>query len=212
MAHQTWVASDLAPSTAYEFMTRLVVPRPIAFVSTVSRAGIRNLAPFSYFMLGGLKPLSLAFCPVFGEAGQPKDSLRNILETGEFVVNLVDRTISEEMNRTAFQFPHDVDEWTISGLRPVPSQLVAPPSVEESPASFECRLHQVVEHGQGPQASAYVIGEVVVIRIREDLINEGQIGRHCPIARLGGREYLDLDGGKVFELARPVATEPTSGD
>jgi flavin reductase (DIM6/NTAB) family NADH-FMN oxidoreductase RutF len=195
--------SELATSEVsglYGLLTRSVVPRPIAFVSTVSASGSRNLAPFSYFMLGGGAPASLAFSTVVRSGGAVKDTLANIQEIGEFTVNLVTREIAAAMNLTAPEFDRDVDEWDVSGLASVESRFVKPAYVELSPVGFACRLFQVVAHGEATGAARYVIGEVVGVRVREDVLKGSSV---LAVGRLGGAEYVDLDGPSVFEMNRP---------
>lgn len=195
--------SELLPSEVsglYGLLTRSVVPRPIAFVSTVSATGNRNLAPFSYFMLGGGAPPSLAFSPVVRPGGTAKDTLANIQETGEFTVNLVTREIADAMNQTSAEFEAAVDEWEVSGLEAVSGRFVAPAYVALSPVSFACKLFQVVAHGEAVGAARYVIGEVVGMRVRADVL-EGKSA--AALGRLGGAEYLDLDGPEIFEMRRP---------
>jgi flavin reductase (DIM6/NTAB) family NADH-FMN oxidoreductase RutF len=203
--HRTFTLSELRPSQAYDILSGLVVPRPIAFVSTLSDQGVPNLAPFSFFMVGGVRPPGLAFCPVLNADGQPKDSLKNVEKTSEFVVNLVTREMSEGMNASSYPYPEGEDEWDASGFTMLKSRAVKPPRVAESPVQFECRLFKALRHGDGPGASVYVVGEVVVAHIDPSLIDEsGALAdRFQPIARLGGAAYLDLANGNVFELARP---------
>lgn len=173
----------------------------------MSAAGEPNLAPFSFFMVGGIDPPSLAFCPILGKDGRKKTSLVNIEETQEFVVNLVTRPMAERMNTTSVDYPDGYEKWGLSGLTPVPSSYVKPARVTESAVQFECRLFQVVSHG----ASHYVIGEVIVAHIDEELLTEdGSLRPFEPIARLGGAQYLDLDGGKVFEMIRPSPVAESS--
>ncbi len=212
LEHRTHLLSDLPAGVAYQWLSRLVVPRPIALVSTVGADGTPNLAPFSFFMLGGSNPASLAFCPTLDEAGREKDTLRNVRETGEFVVNLVHGAMAEGVNATAYAYPPDIDEWSYAGFHPVESQLVQPSRVAESFVNLECRVHTITMHGSGPSASAYVIGEVLACHLAESLVGDDGLLEFHPIARLGGRQYLDLDGGKVFELARPNGPGVASHD
>jgi flavin reductase (DIM6/NTAB) family NADH-FMN oxidoreductase RutF len=195
------LAEEIDPGRMYGILAGWVVPRPIALVSTVSASGIRNLAPFSYFMPGGVNPPSLCFCPIISHDGADKDTLSNIQETKEFVVNLVSRAMAEGMNETSPQFPAEVDEWIYSGFTPAPCVLVTPERAAEAPVSFECRLHAVTRHGEGPLSSAYVSGEILAVHASEGAWQG--LGEVKTIARLGGAEYLDMDGGKLFELHRP---------
>lgn len=164
-----------------------------------------NLAPFSFFMAGGANPPSVAFSPVLDGQGREKDTLRNVLATGEFVVNVVHREMAERMNATSWSFPPEASEWEASGLTPLASDLVHPARVAESFVQMECRLHQIVEHGDGPSAARYVIGEVACFHVASDLLSEG---RKVPdlglIARLGGPDYLDGATGQRFTLPRPT--------
>ena len=186
-------------------MAGLIVPRPIAFVSTLGRDGSRNLAPFSYFMPGGVNPPTLAFCPVLDAGGTAKDTLRNIRETGEFVVNLVHRSMAEGMNATAASFPSGESEWPASGFTPVESTRVAPPGVGESRVRFECILFGTFPTGAEAGAGTVVVGRILACHAAED--------PGMPIARLGASGYLDLaaeGGGKVFDLPRPVLPPKSS--
>jgi flavin reductase (DIM6/NTAB) family NADH-FMN oxidoreductase RutF len=203
--HRTFEMADLKPSQKYDLLSGLIVPRPIGFISSLSREGVPNLAPFSYFMVGGIRPPSLMFCPVLDIEGRPKDSLRNIEDTGEFVVNLVDRQMAEGMNAASFPYPKGEHEWEASGFTMLESQAIKPARVAQSPVQFECRLFQALRHGDGPSASVYVVGEVLLAHVSEALVDKEArpIARFEPIARLGGSEYFDLACGKVFELARP---------
>ena len=211
---RTFVLAEMRPSQKYDLLTSLVVPRPIAFVSTASAAGDPNLAPFSFFMLGGINPPSLAFCPVMDLNGEPKDSLKNIIETKEFVVNLVTAEMARGMNETSFGYPEGEGEWIASGFTRLESDVVKPPRVAESPVQFECRLHEVVRHGSGATASAYVIGEVLLAHVAHGIVDEtgAPVKRFTPISRLGGSEYLDTACGKVFELVRPKGPMESSVD
>lgn len=186
------------PSVVYDLTSRLVVPRPIALVSTLSSAGVANLAPFSYFNLGGLNPPSLSICVAAGASGD-KDTLANIESSGEFVVNLVDRPMAESMNRTSAALAPDKDEWADTDFVPLESTCVAPRRVAQSPGQFECRLFQVVRHGNGPGSSGYVIGEILMAHIDLSAL-EPAFG---PVARLGRSEYLDMSSLEVFSLQRP---------
>jgi flavin reductase (DIM6/NTAB) family NADH-FMN oxidoreductase RutF len=195
---------ELAASQVYDLLAGLVVPRPIAFVSTVDSAGVPNLAPFSFFTVGGVKPPTLCFCPVLNPDGSKKQTLLNIEETGEFVVNLVTRAMAEGMNATAVRAE---DKWGLAGFGVVPSLRVKAERVCESPASFECRLVSVLAHGDG----RVVVGEVVAIHVADGVRDEaGTVAHLETIARLGGARYLDLAGGKLFEMSRPKPPGTTS--
>lgn len=196
----------LTPRQAYDVLVAAVQPRPIAFVSTRSAAGEDNLAPFSFFMAGGANPPSLMYSPSLNLRGEPKDSLRNVEETREFVVNIVTRTMSEAMNAASFDYPQGFSEWQVTGLTPLPSEVVKPMRIMESPVQFECRVHQIVPHGQGPNAANYVIGEIVRTHVLKTIWTGEAIsaGALRPISRLGGAEYLDTAALEVFEMLRPT--------
>lgn len=204
----------LKASTRYRLLAGLVLPRPIGFVSTLSADGTPNLAPFSFFMLGGINPPSLMFCPLLNVDAEPKDSLKNVRETGEFVVHLVTREMAEGVNEASFSYPEGKSEWEASGFTMLESQVVKPPRVAESPVQFECRLFQAVRHGEGPSAAVYVIGEIVMAHVDSSLIDDEArlVRRFEPISRLGGADYLDLADGKLFELERPKGPVGSSLD
>jgi len=198
MANLDWKA-------AYNLLVSAIAPRPIAFVSTLGTSGVANLAPFSFFVAGGSNPPSLAYSPVLNGDGSEKDSLRNARETGEFVVNVVHREMAEGMNRASASLPSHLSEWDVSGFTTLPSSQVRPARVAESLVQFECRLFQVVEHGAGPGAARYVIGEVLVAHVAHELLRDGVIDGTVirPIARMGGPNYVDTGAMELFQLQRP---------
>ena len=200
--------AELDGRARYDLLSNLVVPRPIALVSSLDASGRANIAPFSFFMLGGFVPPSVAFSPVNNLDGSQKVTLRNVEETGEYVVNLVTRDLAEAMNEAGIDYPPDHEKWEISGLTPVRSQIVRPARAAECPVALECRLFQIVRHGEGSNAANYVIGEVLVAHLAVGL----ESTEFRPIARLGGKSYLDTDGGKLFEMARPKGSPPSSGN
>lgn len=196
---------DLTSSEAYSLLSSLIVPRPIAFVSTVSQDGVANLAPFSFFVAGGASPASLAFSTVLSSDGTEKDTLTNIRSTGEFVVNIVHRPLAEDMNRTSAALPFHVSEWDYITLDQLPSSVVRPMRVAGSLAQFECSLFTIVEHGDGPSAARYIVGEVKVFHVREDLWLGSKVdpANVRTIARMGGSDYLDTNLLEFFQLERP---------
>lgn len=189
----------------YKLLIGCVVPRPIAWVSTVDLAGRRNLAPFSFFNGVGSSPLALAVAinHAAGRAEGRKDTLRNILATGEFVVNLVTEATAAAMNETATDYPEEFDEFAEAGLTPAPSRSVRPPRVGESPVSFECALHTAVPVGSGPGSSTLVVGVVRHLAISDEVIDERlhiDVHRLRPVARLAGSSYAYVR--ETFELVR----------
>ena len=156
------------PNTFERFsavLTGVIVPRPIAFVSTISPDGVVNLAPYSFF--NAVSYSTVVFSSSRNVGNKSKDTLRNIEETGEFVVNIVVDSIAEAMNATAAEFPESVDEFEIAGLTHAPSQIVKPPRVAESPVNIECKLDQVVQIGSGEHEHGLVIGTLSLIHISE---------------------------------------------
>jgi flavin reductase (DIM6/NTAB) family NADH-FMN oxidoreductase RutF len=190
---------------SYALLTAFVQPRPIAFVSTVSLAGVLNLAPFSFFMAGGSNPPSICYSPTLTTKALEKDSLRNVRETREFVVNTVHRAMAHGMNATSASLEPDESEWGLSGFTPVPSEVVRPPRVGESFAQMECRLFEIVHHGTGASSARYIIGEVVRLHARAELWVDGKLdlARVEAIGRMGGGSYVDTGSLELFQLDRP---------
>ncbi|MFC1932291.1 flavin reductase family protein [Chloroflexota bacterium] len=184
-----------------------VVPRPIAWVSTVSEDGIFNLAPFSAYGVVSVKPAVIGFSISATRDGHKKDTLINIESTKEFVINVVDETLAEAMNVTSAPYPGDVDEFREAGLTPVKADLVKAPMVAESPISLECRLTQILEFGEAPRTNRFVIGEVLCAHVRDELYVDGEIQmpKLKAVGRLGGRggdQYCRT--GDSFEMGRPT--------
>jgi len=199
----------LKPPEVYHLMTRVVAPRPIALVSSLDPSGRGNLAPFSYFMMGGSNPPSCVICPVRTRRASQKDTLNNVEQTGEYVINVCTRELAEQMNRCSYDYGPEVDEFDVSGLTREPSRLVRPPRVKESPIHLECRLHQLVRHGDGPLSSNYLIGEILLVQVRDELLGaDGRPddGRIRFIGRLGGDHYTEVTPESLFQMPRP--TEP----
>jgi flavin reductase (DIM6/NTAB) family NADH-FMN oxidoreductase RutF len=189
----------------YKILIGSVVPRPIAFVSTVSAGGIRNLAPFSFFNAVCQNPPVIVFSTGLrrGDHGR-KDTLRNVEETGEFVVNIVSEDFAEAMNATAGEYPFEVDEFEISGLTPLASAIVKPPRVAESKVQMECKLMQTVLVSDRPGGACLVIGEVVCFHVDDAIIDHFRIDPDAlrAIGRMGGNTYSRTNDR--FDLARPV--------
>lgn len=195
---------DRTPRDIYRLLTGVIVPRPIAFVSTVSAGGIRNLAPFSFFTAISANPPTICFSPmVRGRQATQKDTLHNIQETREFVVNVVPETLAEQMNRCSADFAPGVDEFLESGLTPLASDLVGAPRVAESPASMECRLHTILTISTEPLGGSLVVGTVVRFHISDDLLADGTVDpdRLKAIGRMSGTGYVRTRDR--FEMPRP---------
>jgi flavin reductase (DIM6/NTAB) family NADH-FMN oxidoreductase RutF len=178
------------PMNSYKLLIGSVVPRPIAFVSTISPAGVLNLAPFSFFnAICGNPPVVCFAC---GVRSPEKDTLANVRASGEFVVNIVSEEIAEQMNRTSGEYSADVDEFQISGLTPVASDLVRPPYVAESRMNMECKLLQiVVVSTRMPLGGTLIIGEVVRFHVDAEVMHDFRIDpeKLRAIGRMGGNDY-----------------------
>lgn len=192
----------------YALMTTLVAPRPIAFVSTLSPDDVPNLAPFSYFNAGGANPPSVVFCAANRRDGSQKDTVRNIEATGEYTIQIVTYDLAARMNQTSFDYEYGVNEFEKAGLTPIPSVHVRPYRVQESPAQIECKLFDIVRHGEGPLASNYIIGEILCFHISDLLLKEG-----APllddrvvdfVARMGESWYSRATPESMFQLPKPT--------
>ncbi|MBB3695110.1 flavin reductase family protein [Sphingomonas sp. BK580] len=185
-------------------LNAIVAPRPIGWISTVSRAGVRNLAPYSFFNLFNYRPPIVGFCSVGA-----KDSLANARETGEFVWNLAIRDLAEAMNATSAATSPETDEFALAGLETLPSAKVRPPRVAASPVQFECVVTQVVqlESRAGDQLPSWlVLGEAVAVHLDRALLDDGvyQTARARPITRGGGpADYFEITPEQLFRLERP---------
>lgn len=200
----------LPAAAVYRLLIGCVVPRPIAWVSSVAPDGARNLAPFSYFMAITDDPPTIAFssAPRAGAPGSPrprKDTARNVEATGAFVVNVVDDARAEAMNLTSGDYAPDVDEFALAGLTAAPGVKVAVPRVAEAPISLECRLAQIIPVGNAPHS--LVLGEIVYFHVRDDVYDAatGRIDVHRlqPVGRLAGNLYARIHD--IFEMKRPAA-------
>jgi flavin reductase (DIM6/NTAB) family NADH-FMN oxidoreductase RutF len=214
---------DVAPSQLphrelYNILISAVVPRPIAWVSSLSASGQPNLAPFSFFNAVCAKPPLLAFAPgmrlpkksaaasggpAATPAGEPKDTLRNIRETKEFVINVVTYELAQAMNLTSGDYDQSINEFEVAKIASAPSKIVRPRRVAESPVSFECKLHQILDFNPSPEGGSLVIGEIVSVHIYERHLKEGRIDRNSLdlIGRMGGMQYTRTT--ERFEMVRP---------
>jgi flavin reductase (DIM6/NTAB) family NADH-FMN oxidoreductase RutF len=212
------VPSQLPHREVYNILLNAVAPRPIAWVSTISASGLLNLAPFSFFNAVCVKPPLLVFAPGMRvpkkseaaadeAAGHPgvhtKDTLRNIRETGEFVVNIVTYELAEAMNLTSGEYEATVNEFELAKIASAPSKIVRPARVAESPVSFECKLYQILDFNPDPEGGSLVIGEIVSIHINEQHLKDGRLDRNSLdlIGRMGGMQYARTT--QRFEMVRP---------
>ncbi len=194
----------LAPAEIYRFLISAVVPRPIAFVSTRGADGGTNLAPFSYFTAISSAP-PLVGIAINDREGDPKDTLRNIRASGEWVINVVSEPLLAGMVRTAGEWPGNVSEFDVSGLTPAPAERVGAPRVLESPLQLECRLYREIPLGN----SVFVVGEVVFARADDAVMRDGRVDPAllAAVGRLGGELYAPLR--EVVRVPRPRVSRAT---
>ncbi|MDB5704294.1 MAG: Asp/Glu/hydantoin racemase [Sphingomonas bacterium] len=185
-------------------LNAIVAPRPIGWISSLSAAGVRNLAPYSFFNLFNYHP------PIIGFSSTGwKHSVANVEGTGEFVWNLATRDLAEAMNMTSATVPDDVDEFALAGLEALPSRLVKPDRVAGSPVTFECRHTQTLrlETVEGRALDQWMIfGEVVGVHIDPAMLENGvyQTARSHPIMRGGGGgDYFEITEDRLFKMRRP---------
>lgn len=198
---------DLDPDTpqfSYKLLTACVTPRPIAWVSSLGLSGVVNAAPYSFFNAMGHTPPTVAIGILADPEKGWKDTARNILDTGEFVVNLVPETLAQEMNQTCMNAPSDVSEMEIAGLQTAPSTHIKPPRIAGAPVSFECKTHTLVT--TGPQ-QAIVIGQVHAIHIADQYVLDEEKGYiDTPALGLIGRMHgagWYTRTHDTFQLERP---------
>lgn len=188
----------------YKILTGTVIPRPIGWISSVSKDGIPNLAPFSFFNAVGEDPPHVMFSTV-RSGNTNKDTLNNVLETGQFVVNMATEDLVDVMNATSVNLPPDGNEFDYAGLTAEPSVLVKPPRVKESPVSFECELvHHYSLEGHTDGGATIMIGRIVMFHVDDSvLLDDYKINQEVyrPIARLAGVNYAKL--GEIFSIKRP---------
>ena len=188
----------------YKILIGTVLPRPIAWVSTVDASGNINLAPFSFFTVASVNPPILCFSPLLQENSIEKDTLVNIRQTSEFVVNIVSYALAQTMNRTSGPYPSDVNEFDVAGATAKQSTLVKPPCVADSLVNFECKLQQIIPFGSEPRAGNLVLGRVCNIHIHPDIVRNGEVDSKSldAIGRLGGNMYTTVRD--CFEMERPA--------
>ena len=192
------------PRNTYQLLVGSVVPRPIAWVSTIASDGTPNVAPFSFFMGVTASPPTLAISSGL-RRGSKKDTLLNVEQSGELVVNIVVEELGEQMNATSGDFPPDVDEFQVAGLTPAASKRVRPPRVAESPINIECVLKQIVYLGNEGSQSGLIIAEAVLWHVRDDLLtpqNTIDVAKLHAIGRLSGNWYTRTQD--LYEIIRPT--------
>lgn len=194
--------ANLDYKDSHELLIGAIVPRPIAFVSTVSEDGVFNVAPFSFFTGVCVKPALIGFEAAWRRDGQKKDTLRNIESSREFVVNVVPESMAKAISQAAEEYPSHMSEFKETGLTPKKADMVKTPMVAESPVNMECRLVQILEFGQAPRRASFIIGEVVRVHVKDEFWVNGQIemAKLRAIGRLGGQLYCHTTD--TFEIEK----------
>lgn len=194
----------------HKLLIGAILPRPIAWVSTVDKDGAFNLAPYSFFTVGASNPMTLIFCPQVPADSDKvkKDTLRNIEEVPEFVVNITNEDTAQAMNLSATPLPHGRSEFDWAGLTALPGTRVRAPRVVEAPLSFECKLQRIVEISPKPGGGVAVFGEVVLIHLHDNVYDGNYVilDELKPIGRLAGASYTRVTDTFEMERVPPPAT------
>ncbi|EIE20364.1 hypothetical protein COCSUDRAFT_54305 [Coccomyxa subellipsoidea C-169] len=196
----------------YPFVISAVVPRPIAFISSLSKEGVGNLSPYSYFGVMSHDPpyVTIGTCATGGRPNGMKDSQQNILETGEFTLNMMSEWFLEAANHTCGNYDRGVNEIELAGLTPTPSVRVKPPRIEEAAVQLECKLRHSypVKNSKGEVTATIIIGEVVLVHVLEAVTGKTGHGhvfvefdKYAPVSRLGGNTYARIT--ETYDLPRP---------
>lgn len=202
--------NELSSRDRYKLIIGSVLPRPIAWVSSMDGSGNVNLAPFSYFTAVCPTPMTLVFCPgIHSHSGEKKDTWRNIEQVPEFVINITNEELATEMNLSATLLPYGRSEFEWCGVTPAPSETIRVPRVAEAPIAFECKLQQIVVVSDRPGGGAAVFGEVQCVHVRDDLLADGRIDTELlsPIGRLAGNSYTRVRDPFVMERVPPPVDE-----
>ncbi|MBL0742903.1 flavin reductase family protein [Chryseolinea lacunae] len=192
----------------HQYLLGAVTPRPIAFASTIDREGNVNLSPFSFFNCFGYNPPLLVFSPARrGRDNTTKHTLENVLEVPEVVINIVNYAMVQQTSLASVEYPRGVNEFVKAGFTEAPSRVVRPPRVAESPVSFECKVTQVINTGDGGGAGNLVLCEVVMIHVNEAILDDrGKIDpfKLDVVARLGGDWYCRVQADAIFKVPKPL--------
>lgn len=200
MDRTTFDLADMAATDRYKLLTGLIIPRPIGWVGTVDDKGTYNLAPYSYFNAVAATPPTVIFSSGRPQ-GEPKDSLANVMATGEFTLNIVDEDLVEAMHQTAERYPPDVSEFDEVGLTPIPGEVVNAPLVAEAKAALECRVIRIVDLGD-PATASVVFGDVLLIHVSGDVLDGTRIDhpRLRAVGRIAGTTYVTT-ADSLFDVA-----------
>lgn len=201
---------ELSIPALQSYLVHAVAPRPIAFVSTIDKHGKPNLAPFSFFNAFSSNPPIVVFSPArSGRTNTTKNTHDNIKEIPEAVVNVVTYAMVQQTSLASTEYPKGVNEFLKSGFTELPSEMVKPPRVKESPVQMECKVLDVIEFGDKPAAGNLVVCEILLLHISEEMLDEK---KHIVqdkldlVGRLGGNWYVRASGDALFEVAKPLAT------
>lgn len=207
---------DLTTSEVHKILLNAVTPRPIALASTIDKNGNVNLSPFSYFNVFSAAPPILVFSPANRVTDNSrKDTLENILETKEVVINLVDFSLVEPTSLSSVYYERGIDEFLKSGLTKITSKKVLPPRVSESPISFECKVNEVISLGNNGGAGNLIVSEIVMMHINKQLLTlNGDIDplKLNLVARMGGNYYLNVKSENLFEIQKPIGVNAIGVD
>ena len=194
----------------HHYLLGAVGPRPICFASTVDKDGNRNIAPFSFFNVFSSNPPIAVFSPArSGRTGDQKDTLLNVLEVPEVVINIVNYDMVHQMSLASSPYGADVDEFVKTGLTPIDSEMIRPARIAECPVQMECKVTEVKSLGEGGGAGNLIICEVLKIHIKDEVLDENQMIDQKKIdlvARMGGNWYCRADENSMFEIAKPITT------
>lgn len=197
--------AQIPPRDAYQWMIHTILPRPIAWVSTIAPDGRTNLAPFSFFQGVTSNPPTLMFVPVNDRHGTKKDTVRNIESVPEFVINVVSYALGESMNLTSATLPYGESEFEKFGIAAAPSSRVRPPRVAAAPVAFECQLDRIITIGEGPLAANVVFGRILIAHIHDEVLGADGMPDAAKldlIGRMGGASYASTRD--VFAMKRPA--------
>lgn len=207
---------DLTTREIHKILLNAVTPRPIALASTIDKNGNVNLSPFSYFNVFSAAPPILVFSPANRVTDNSrKDTLENILETKEVVINLVDFSLVEPTSLSSVYYERGIDEFLKSGLTKITSKKVLPPRVSESPISFECKVNEVIRLGNNGGAGNLIVSEIVMMHINKQLLTlNGDIDplKLNLVARMGGNYYLNVKSENLFEIQKPIGVNAIGVD
>ena len=204
---QSFSPSEILQNILHSHLVSSVGPRPVCFASTIDAQGNPNLSPFSFFNIFGSNPPIAVFSPArSGRTGLLKNTLENVLEVPEVVINMVNYSMVQQMSVASAEYPKGVNEFIKSGFTPIPSEKVKPFRVKESPVQMECKVLEVKHTGTGGGSGNLIICEVIHMHISEDILTpDGRIDQRKidTVGRMGGNWYCRAHGDALFELTQP---------